>query len=182
MNQHDYCVEVGYESTIVQLKEATSGSNDAGATLQITSTIQQGGAASASALSASCWLALVRNPVLVAGYPVSQRHNKEAGLEISLDLLITLAKTVEATVFGSLNVLKGFCSMLVATRQYEDSACWHYVLNGDHKAVSYAQALGLATGDTKAVFDGVQKLRHLVGWSVSAETMIGMIHPFVIAT
>ncbi|KAK3674781.1 hypothetical protein LTR78_005503 [Recurvomyces mirabilis] len=123
--------------------------------------------------SALCWLSLVRNPNVALGYLVARRKNKERGLEIPLAILITLSTANRAAIFNCVTVIKSFGSLLVATRQVDGSACWHYILDDPLRPVSYAKAPGCTTEDTRGVFETLQDSRHFVGWSEVTTTSIG---------
>ncbi|KAK4554803.1 hypothetical protein LTR86_007951 [Recurvomyces mirabilis] len=123
--------------------------------------------------SAFCWLSLVRNPSVALGYPVVRRKNNERGLEIPLAILITIATANRAAIFNCVTVIKSFCSMLVATRHVDGSACWHYIFDDPLKPASYSKAPSCTTEDTRGVFETLQDSRHFVGWSNVTTTSIG---------
>ncbi|KAK3117275.1 hypothetical protein LTR53_001535 [Teratosphaeriaceae sp. CCFEE 6253] len=109
---------------------------------------------SAPAQETNCWLRLVRNPVIVKGYPISRRYNGEKGLEMEIGLMTTLSKASWATVHGGTLMLKGFCSMLVAVARSDRSIRWHYIA---------------VTVDLEALHGS----RHFVGWTDSADVLTG---------
>ncbi len=93
-----------------------------------------------SASLSHCWMGLVRNPVVVEGYPVLRRPNGEKGLEIDLGLMAELAKASRVVTFDDLLILNGLCSMLVAVAEAAGSVIWHYIFGSVGRPVSLNEA------------------------------------------
>jgi hypothetical protein len=67
-----------------------------------------------------CWHNLLRNPVLVKGYPILRRSEPNTGLEIPLNIMAALARALRATTFNKRLFVKGFCTMLIPNKQIGD--------------------------------------------------------------
>ncbi|KAK5735109.1 Rho GTPase activating protein [Elasticomyces elasticus] len=123
--------------------------------------------------SSHCWTQLVRNPVIVKGYPVARRYEGEQGLEIDIGLMVTLARACRATIFDSALVLQGLFSMLVAVKETAASVVWHYLLGQGPGRLCYSEARRYCDGATATGFVGLQHARHFVGWTRSANVLTG---------
>ncbi|KAK3634401.1 hypothetical protein LTR56_015280 [Elasticomyces elasticus] len=120
-----------------------------------------------------CWMQLVKNPVIVKGYPVSRRYDDEKGLEIEVGLMTILARASRATVFDGVLVLQGLYSMLVAVAETTKSIMWHYLLGQDGGRVCYSEALRYCEKPTATSFRALEHARHFVGWTRVASVMTG---------
>ncbi|KAK4958980.1 hypothetical protein LTR10_003779 [Elasticomyces elasticus] len=110
-----------------------------------------------------CWSQLVRNPVIIKGYPVSRRHNDEKGLEIELGLMSQLATAARVMVFDGLLMLKSFNSMFVAVAEASGSLLWHYILSPHGRPVPYSEARKFCQGKVPVPVGALQHGRHFVG-------------------
>jgi hypothetical protein len=121
---------------------------------------------------ATCWYGMFRNPVVAHGYPIPSRRSQEQGLELSIDLMLTLAQAFYGVVYCGVLMLKGFSTLLTPTRKENGSVTWHFIFDKTGARQSYNDGLQHSRlhnlGD--AIFDGA---RHLVGWSGSAEFLTG---------
>lgn len=114
-----------------------------------------------------CWANLFRNPLLVTGYPIRRRASADTGLELSLLVMAELVQSRQLTNFGERLVLKGFCSLLVATAVVADAVIWHLLFNSTGERISYCDSRlenihyklpqGFALRD-------LESRRHIVGW------------------
>ena len=125
------------------------------------------------ASQASCWLGMVRNPVIAQGYPVPRRDeiNPEKGLEAALDILVALSHADWATSFGPSFVIKGALSALVPVLKIGSSLVWHFLLNAGRSRMTYNQACtASARLEGGPIFiDNVNSHRHFVGlWTGTA--------------
>lgn len=112
-------------------------------------------------LPGQCWHNMMRNPVMVSGYPILRKHEHGIGIEMPLTMIAELAGSERANEFDGKVFIKGFSTMLVATRITEDLLIWHYVYNRwgrisyfDHK-LQDTDNISLLQLDTA---------RHVVGW------------------
>lgn len=121
----------------------------------------------------NCWHAMFRNPVVVEWCPVPARTSEEKGLELSVELMLSLAQISWATVYMGVLMLKGFATLLTPTLKVGSSVIWHLTTNLHGERQSYNDGLQLSHIQTidEAIFDGA---RHFVGWLKSAEYLVGM--------
>ncbi|KAK5735104.1 hypothetical protein LTR17_008440 [Elasticomyces elasticus] len=110
-----------------------------------------------------CWSQLVRNPVIIKGYPVSRRHNDEKGLEIDLGLMSLLAKAARVMIYDGLLMLKSFNSMFVAVAEAGGSVLWHYISSLYGRPVPYSEARKSCQPNVPVPFGALQHARHFVG-------------------
>lgn len=125
-----------------------------------------------------CWTHLFCNPILVKGYPIPRRPEIGKGLEMSLQMMAQLACARKITNISGTFVLKGFSTMVIPTRRYQDITYWHVVFNEDGSHISYSDGIvkevlrfypkGLSVTD-------VQNSRHVVGWSTNVRNFTGKI-------
>ena len=122
--------------------------------------------------TATCWHGMFCNPVIAYGYPIPVRRSQEQGLELSIDLMLTLAQAFYGVVYCGALMLKGFSTLLTPTRKEDGSVTWHFTFDKTGARQSYNDGLQHSRlhifGD--AIFDGA---RHFVGWSGSAEFLTG---------
>lgn len=123
-------------------------------------------------LQATCWRGMFKNPAIALGYPTPHRKSQEVGLEISLDLMLTLARTSWAAIYDGFLLLKGFNTLLTPTLKIDDSVIWHLTVDRTGDRLSYNDGTGSSclhnVGD--AIFVGA---RHFVGWTPCAEYLVG---------
>jgi len=121
---------------------------------------------------ATCWHGMFRNPVVAYGYHIPSRSSQEQGLELSIDLMLTLAQAFYGVVYCGVLMLKGFSTLLTPTRKENGSVTWHFTFNGTGARQSYNDGLQHSRLHNldDAIFDGA---RHFVGWSGSAEFLTG---------
>ena len=122
--------------------------------------------------NATCWHGMFRNPVVAHGYPIPSRNTQEQGLELSIDLMLTLAQAFYGVVYCGVLMLKGFSTLLTPTRRENGSVTWHFTFNKSGARQSYNAGLQHSCLHSldDAIFDGA---RHFVGWSGSAEFLTG---------
>lgn len=121
---------------------------------------------------ASCWHEMFRNPVVVEGFPIPPRTVEERGLEISIELMLSLAQTFWATVYNGALVLKGFATLLTPTLKVGESVIWHLTADTEGKRLSYNRGFdnSILKNLDGALFPGA---RHFVGWLKSADYLVG---------
>jgi hypothetical protein len=123
-----------------------------------------------------CWQNLFRNPVVVLGFPVRRRLQREPGLEISLANMASLVRTRRVSVFGGKVFLKGFCTMLVPTKRAGDMVIWHVLFNesGEHISYSDKRVRELAGNFEENLRPSdLDTARHIVGWCTNVEHRAG---------
>ena len=125
------------------------------------------------ASNGQCWSDMFRNPVLVQGFPIRRKRDKNIGLEIPLHMMAGLLQTNRIEVYDDKPYIKGFSAMLVPTRVIDDTIVWHLFFNGDGSRISYV-------GDTVQHVEGltvthIESLRHVVGWCSDTRNFIGKL-------
>jgi hypothetical protein len=123
---------------------------------------------------AICWHGMFRNPVIAHHYPIPSRKPQEKGLELSLDLMLSLARTFWAAIYDGVLMLKGFNTLLIPTLKLDGSIIWHFTVNKAGERLSYNDGEGSSCinsfGD--ALLDGT---RHFVGWTNCAKYLVGKL-------
>lgn len=113
--------------------------------------------------SGQCWHNMVRNPVMVSGYPILAKHERGLGLEMPLNMIAKLGGSERANEFDGKVFIKGFSSMLIATKLAKDLLTWHYFYDHDGERISYLDH-ALQSVDNISMSQ-LHKYRHIVGWS-----------------
>lgn len=122
-------------------------------------------------VNGECWYRLFRNPVLVEGFPISLRTERDTGLEIPLNVMGSLADTRRVDEFNGKLFIKGFATMLYPTRQSEeDVIIWHLRCREDGERISYFEA---QEPHVKVQISALERARHIVGWCSEAEILAG---------
>ncbi|KAI1094982.1 hypothetical protein F5B19DRAFT_505096 [Rostrohypoxylon terebratum] len=118
-----------------------------------------------------CWHPLFVNPIIVQGFPISERCETGTGLEMPLNMLVELAGARYIDTFQSRVFIKGFSTMLVPTKQSGDLLCWHLLLNSDpNKRISY---LDCDIENTCIEMNALEHYRHVLGWCSDALSIAG---------
>ena len=109
-----------------------------------------------------CWRNMFRNPVVVTGFPILTKHEPRIGLEMPLNMIAKLAGSERATQFNEKVFIKGFSTMLIATKLTQNLLVWHYYYNREGERISYLD-------HTLPIIDNINLLqletaRHVVGW------------------
>ncbi|KAJ3561570.1 hypothetical protein NPX13_g8893 [Xylaria arbuscula] len=95
----------------------------------------------------SCWLSLFSDATIAWGFPIPRRGS-ETGLEISLELLATIAGVHHAVEYDGGVVMKGFSSMLIPMKldTETNTVQWHAVFNDNEDTrLSYQDGIDLET-------------------------------------
>ncbi|KAF2814371.1 uncharacterized protein BDZ99DRAFT_516970 [Mytilinidion resinicola] len=90
----------------------------------------------------SCWNDLVGDSVVVASFPIPERHPNAVGLEVSLQIMAALANIPLVTCFRGGYVLKGRSLLFVPVKRENDFVQWH-LLNKPGGRISYHEAVHL---------------------------------------
>ena len=123
-----------------------------------------------------CWQHMFRNPAIAEGFPIRRRNKLYAGLELSLSMMADLARAQRAVTFGGQLLIKGFCTLLVATKFAQDLVLWHMLYNVDGDHISYAdprvrQVLG--DGLVNVPPKTLETARHILGWCSAVDNYTG---------
>ncbi|KAL2824339.1 hypothetical protein BJY01DRAFT_256478 [Aspergillus pseudoustus] len=124
----------------------------------------------------ACWHDLFRNPVLVPGFPIPYRTEKDSGLEIPFEIMIMLAQAQRATLYKGKLCLKAFAAILVPTKRADGFVLWHMILNRNGDRISYSDhripKLPGLYPDGLSLAD-LHTARHILGWCAQAEDLTG---------
>jgi len=124
-----------------------------------------------------CWYNLFGNPVIVMGYPIPRRSIPDTGLEISLEMMATLARARRITTWDNRPFIKGHSTMLVPTGNGGGIVLWHLFFQEGGDYISYEdpqvrQAQASFTGSHIRLAD-LAKMRHVVGWCTNVKNWTG---------
>ncbi|KAF5625342.1 alcohol dehydrogenase [Fusarium tjaetaba] len=75
----------------------------------------------------SCWNTIVGPAVIVAGFPLPERHHNEQGLEMSIPVMAALADTPQAVSYRGGFVFKARHHALVPIEDFGSSIQWHLI-------------------------------------------------------
>jgi hypothetical protein len=128
--------------------------------------------------SSTCWHGLFRNPTIVQGFPILVRPLEVKGLEISLDMLYTLAETRYATRYDSALLLKGHSTLLIPVRREDSSIMWHFLHRNDGQRIPYYDfrkscPKEMITDDLFTQNYDSQEFKHFVGWTPYVSRYLG---------
>ena len=129
-------------------------------------------------LNGQCWQHMFRNPAIAEGFPIRRRNKLYPGLELSLGMMADLARAQRAVTFGGQLLIKGFCTLLVATKLAQDMVLWHMLYNVDGDHINYAdprvrQVLG--DGPVSASSETLETARHVLGWCSDVDNYTGKL-------
>lgn len=117
---------------------------------------------------------MFRNPVMVIGFPIPFKTNDYAlGLEMPLNMVTTLAGSNRVHEFHGKAFIKGFSTMVIATKKIGDLVVWHYFYNADRGKLSH---LDHTLGDDLNGSISISQLessRHVVGWCSDCRVYAG---------
>lgn len=121
-----------------------------------------------------CWHNMFRNPVMVIGFPIPFKTNDYAlGLEMPLNIVTTLAGSSRVHEFHGKVFIKGFSTMVIATKKIGDLVVWHYFYNTDRGKLSH---LDHTLGDDlngSISLSQLESSRHVVGWCSDCKVYAG---------
>ncbi|KAK7963565.1 Pfs domain protein [Apiospora saccharicola] len=124
-----------------------------------------------------CWLGIVRNPVIVDGYPIPRRSLNSSGLEVSIEIMISLANARYIVDFNRRTFFKGFSTMLVVTQVSKSIVFWHLCYNADRSYISYedSRAPRVSENSSSLALDHGRILgsRHILGWCRNVDCLAG---------
>ncbi len=127
--------------------------------------------------SGSCWLDSFRNPVVVEGYPIPRRSRAGSGLEVSIDIIASLANATYLVNFCGRTVLKGFSTMLVVTEVIGSIVFWHLFYNEDRAYISYEDTriprIQKSEGSQTLHQATLATSRHILGWCKEVSCLAG---------
>ena len=124
----------------------------------------------------SCWIPLFANPVIVQGFPISERQNEEQGLEIQLEMMAALGGARYMTTFDGGLVMKGHSTLFVPVKLNADSVQWHCIYEKDGNRLAYRELRNRCPN--RALLDtinheSIKDTRAFLGWWHSGTTHLG---------
>jgi hypothetical protein len=127
-------------------------------------------------MNGKCWHNLFRNPMVAMGFPIAMRDEPQAGLEIPLPMMATLAQAKRVTVFDGRIFVKGYSTMLVPTKQVGNTVLWHLLYNERGERLPYTDPRIDQLQDSSVADLGIAEIsraRHVLGWASSTEIVAG---------
>ncbi|KAL7914154.1 hypothetical protein GGI35DRAFT_490451 [Trichoderma velutinum] len=118
-----------------------------------------------------CWHNLFLNPTIVKGYPIPSRVEAGTGAEMSLNIMVSLARTKRVDYFKDMIFIKGFSTLLVPTKKSGNFIFWHLVYNKDGGRISYLE--GTKTDVEHIKHLNLEQCRHILGWCSEADFYTG---------
>lgn len=137
----------------------------------------------AAASAASCWRSLVSSHVLAAGFPCPPRDEsavnsplrRQWGLEVSIPLMLALARIPQAVNFREGCVFKGRYHALVPTEVSDGYAQWH-MLDTYPKRLTWGDLEKAVPFMAVMTFERLQSLwnaRSFLGWCPEVVEYLG---------
>ena len=130
----------------------------------------------------SCWVNLFRNPILVTGYPIRRRSTSDTGLDMSLHVIAELLQLRQVTLFDNRVMIKGFCSLLVATAILADAVIWHLLFSPSGERISFCDPklddLEYERIPQDFMLRNLGSRRHIVGWCSNIRDYSGKRAPY----
>ncbi|CAH0047215.1 unnamed protein product [Clonostachys solani] len=118
-----------------------------------------------------CWHNMFLNPVVVKGYPIRRKAEKNSGVEMTLDIMAGLSRTNVVDEFKGMTFIKGFSTMLVPTQKVGETILWHLVYNEDGTRISFKDH-NLPHIERVSSLE-LANFRHVVGWCSEARFFPG---------
>lgn len=120
-----------------------------------------------------CWHNLFKNLMVVKGYPIPARLEKDTGAEIPFTIMAGLARTQRIDCFKGMTFIKGFSTLLVPTKRSGDVIYWHLFYNKDGHRISYLDSTITSLGYAKSL--DLEQCRHVLGWCEDAAFYAGRV-------
>jgi hypothetical protein len=108
---------------------------------------------------------------MVSGYPILRKSAPGAGIEMPLNMMTALVGSQQAVEFDGKIFLKGFSTMLVATKLSQDTLLWHYHYNEQAEKISYLDQQHHRVDSINLL--QLETSRHVVGWCPSSVQYTG---------
>lgn len=122
---------------------------------------------------ATCWHAMFQNAVIAEGYPIPGRQCDERGMEVSLNLMTTLARTSHRVLYEGRVLLKGYNTILVLVKAGNESAQWHFIKCKDNEERITYNEISTIPRLRKVYGTNYSTARHFVGWCHIAHIWAG---------
>jgi hypothetical protein len=120
-----------------------------------------------------CWHKLFISPILVGGYPVPSRPEAYKGVEIPLNIMVSLAGTNQINTFNGKTIIKGFSTLIYPTKKTANTIYWHLIgINNEDRIPYWYETPGHVGFIEKRELEGY---RCVLGWCSDAEFYAGTI-------
>lgn len=130
----------------------------------------------------TCWYPLMRRSVIATGFPISARDG-EKGIEMSLEVMITLSRVFTTKVLDGKYYFVGLSTALVPTQRFgSESLQWHFVQSSSERlffselprrsvltTIEFEEAV---TTPDMLIFQ-LSRRRHFLGWCEGSQITIG---------
>lgn len=128
-----------------------------------------------------CWLGLFPSCQVTIGYPIPSRKPQRLGLELSLDMMVSLIGADRVTSFGQDLIIKGYSDLFYATEHNEGCMMWHLICNKRDPVLGMSRIsfsdtrIPRPTDQTPSLLqpDDVLCMRHIVGWTTTIRSNAG---------
>lgn len=128
-----------------------------------------------------CWVALFPSCPVTIGYPIPSREPNRRGLELPLDIMVSLIDADRVTPFGHDLIIKGYSDLFYATEHKSGCIMWHLICNKRDPVlgvsrISFAdRRIPRSTDQTLASLppDDILCMRHIVGWTTMVRSNAG---------
>ncbi|KAH7129125.1 hypothetical protein EDB81DRAFT_906999, partial [Dactylonectria macrodidyma] len=166
---------VGYKPLLSQVDVHYASGSDDSAVCHIEFSIAQQSAD--PGLPGFCWADMFQNPVVVSGYPIRHRDQKNTGLDIPLETMTELMQSNHVFNLGGNFIMKGYSSLLFATAVARGGVIWHHIFNPDGDRILYNDILPdkISISTTELKLKDLGTFRHIVGWCSNVREYTG--HP-----
>jgi hypothetical protein len=124
-----------------------------------------------------CWASMLRNPILVTGFPILRRPDSRSGLEVSLSAMASLVLSNEVVQIGQRIIMKSFNMLLIAVLATTNVMIWHCLVSADlSERISYfdrrLEAVDLTQSKVQSL-RSLETMRHIIGWCSKATDFCG---------
>lgn len=122
-----------------------------------------------------CWHNMFRNPVMVVGFPIPFKPESDLrlGLEMPLNMISVLAGSERVHEFDGKVFIKGYSTMVVATKIVGDLVIWHYFYNAERKKISHLDHTLDDELNGTVGLSQLENARHVVGWCSQCKSYAG---------
>jgi hypothetical protein len=128
-----------------------------------------------------CWMELFPSCPVTIGYPIPSRKPQRPGLELPLDIMVSLVGADRVTPFGHDLIIKGYSDLFYATDHTDGCVMWHLICNkrdpvSGTSRISFAdRRIPRPTEQTPSLLrpGDVLEMRHIIGWTTTIKSNAG---------
>lgn len=122
-------------------------------------------------LSGDCWHRMFSGPVVVRGFPIRRKAEINLGIEMPLNMIAHFAGSNRVVEFDNKLFIKGYSTMLIATKVLYDMVVWHYYFDENGRRLSYFDH-DLNIKESVTLYQ-LEKARHVIGWCETCDYCAG---------